>query len=134
MIPLLLAAFLQSGSPIVVRTIDRGTQSGIVTAREVTVRSEEEWAKLWSEHAASRARPSVDFSRDMVVGVFLGTRPTAGFGVQIAAVQEDADGLVVQYRETRPGRDAITAQVITSPFQLAAVPQRAGAVRFERVE
>jgi hypothetical protein len=116
------------------KTLDVGMESQIQEPHQLTARSGEEWAKLWREHAGERARPSVDFARDMVVGVFLGSRPTAGFGVQIVSAREDRGALVVQYRETRPPGGSISAQVLTSPYQLVTLPKRAGEIRFEKVE
>jgi protease stability complex PrcB-like protein len=52
--------------------------------------------------------------------------------VEITGASEQNGVLVVQYRETRPAGDAITAQVITSPFAIVALPKFAGDVRFER--
>jgi hypothetical protein len=68
----------------------------------------------------------------MVVGVFMGSRPSAGFAVEILAVEERAGATVVSYREKVPPRDAVAAQVITSAYQLVAVPRRMGEVRFEK--
>jgi hypothetical protein len=69
----------------------------------------------------------------MVVGVFLGARNTAGYSVEIVGYRENEGGLVVGYRETTPGADRVTAQIITSPFALAAVPRRSGEVTFQKV-
>ena len=69
----------------------------------------------------------------MVVGVFLGSRPTAGYSVEIVRTTEQPDGLVVEYREGSPARDMMTAQVITTPYHLVAVPKRTGEVKFEKV-
>jgi len=135
MLLFVLFAFLQgptSGSPM--KTLEAGMESQIEEPHQLTARTAEEWAKLWREHAGERARPSVDLSRDMVVGVFLGGRPTAGFGVQVVGTREDRGALVVQYRETRPPAGAITAQILTSPFQLVTLPKRAGDIRFEKIE
>ena len=68
----------------------------------------------------------------MVIGVFMGSRPSAGFAVEILAVEERAGATVVSYREKAPARDAVAAQVITSAYQLVAVPRRTGEVRFEK--
>ena len=131
-LPLLIAAGQASGVPM--KTIDQGTQSRVDEARTVVVRSDEEWAKLWRAHAPEKPRPPVDFSHDMVLGVFLGTRPTAGYGVEIVGTGEQpADSFVVQYRVASPARDAMTAQVITTPYHLVAVPTHASAVKFEKV-
>jgi PrcB C-terminal len=128
LVALSLVASMQGDVPI--RTIDKGTQSGVDAARTVVARTPEEWTAVWRAHAHGKPAPAVDFSREMIVGVFLGTRPTAGYGVEIAGAREDAGGLVVQYREGSPPRDAITAQVLTMPFHLVAVPKREGEVRF----
>jgi hypothetical protein len=128
-------ALLQgSGPAIPMKTIDAGMDSQIEEPRHVTARSAEEWAKLWRQHSWDREPPAVDFARDMVVGVYLGGRPTAGFGVQIVSTREDRGALVVQYRETRPPAGAITAQILTSPYQLVTLPKRAGDIRFEKIE
>ena len=129
-IPLLLVG-QPSATPMT--TIDQGTQSRVEEARNVVVRSDEEWAKLWRAHAPEKPRPPVDFSRDMVVGVFLGTQPTAGYGVEIVGTRELAGAVVVEYRVTSPARDAMTAQVLTMPYHLVAVPKRAGEVNFEKI-
>jgi hypothetical protein len=65
-----------------------------------------------------------------VVGVFLGTRPTAGFQVEITGVREQDGALVVEYVERRPPSDAMVAQVLTAPFHLVTVPRHEGPVRF----
>ena len=116
------------------RSIDRGVQSEVGAARRVTVRDREAWTALWRAHGSSRPLPDVDFSREMVVGVFLGSRPTAGFAVEIVGYREAGNDVVVQYRETSPAPDAITAQVIVSPYHLVAIPRRTGNVTFEQVK
>ena len=120
------------GAPM--RRLEKGSNSVIDDARQVTARTADEWAALWRQHAPDRPRPTVDFSKEMVVGVFMGSRPTAGFAVEIVGVNETPGGVVVRYRETRPSRDAMTAQVLTSPYDLVAVPTIAGTVTFEKVE
>lgn len=114
-----------------VRSIDKGAMSGVSAARQVTVSDRETWAALWREHAPARPLPDVDFSREMVAAVFLGTRPNAGFAVEIVGYHEEGGQIVVQYRETTPSVGAITAQVIVSPYHLVALPKRAGTITFE---
>lgn len=133
MMPLvLIAAMLQASTAM--RPIDRGPQSGITEPRQVTVRSAAEWESLWQMHAPQRPLPPIEFARDMVVGVFLGSRPTAGYTVDIARVRDEGGTTIVEYRETLPRPDAILAQVLTAPFVLVAIPARGGDVRFEKVK
>ena len=77
--------------------------------------------------------PKVDFSKEIVVGVFMGSRPTAGFAIEIVGTREEQGALVVQYKEARPARGLVTAQIITSAYHIAALPKRAGEVKFEPV-
>jgi hypothetical protein len=129
----ILAMALQMFTPPL-RTIDHGTMSNIGDARFVTIRDQAEWSALWRTHAPGKPLPAVDWSREMVVGVFVGTVPTAGFRVEIVGYREEGGRVVAGYRETPPARDAITAQVLTSPFALAAIPRRAGDVSFEKID
>ncbi len=116
------------------QTIDKGAASDIDEARQAVARTSGEWARLWKEHAGDRARPAIDFGRDMVVAVFLGTRPTAGYGVEVVDAAQDGGGIVVRYRETRPQPGMMTAQVLTSPYVIVAITKAPGDVRFETVE
>jgi hypothetical protein len=133
---LLLAIFGQANPSF--RVIDRGVQSFVDDRREAVARTSEEFAALWKQHEADKPAPAVDFTRDIVVAVFIGSRPTGGFGVEIADVVTAPDrSITVRYRERRPAGDAITAQVITSPYVFAAVPRPTSAdapIRFERID
>lgn len=131
MVPLLFAAFLQ-GAPAPLETVARDTMSAVEEPRQVAIRSAEEWAKLWAEHAGRGPAPRVDFTAKMVLAVFLGTRPSAGYAVEIVTTRADGAGLVVEWRERRPAADLMTAQVLTSPVHMVAVPKVAGAIRFEK--
>jgi hypothetical protein len=130
MIALLLAAMLQASVPV--RSLDKGASSQIDGARQAVARSAAEWSMLWSQHAGDQARPAVDFSKEMVVAVFLGTRPTAGFSVEVVGAREEGATLIVSYRESRPRPGTVAAQVLTSPFHFVAVA-RHGDVKWERV-
>lgn len=114
-------------------SIAQGSRSGIQDARTVVVRSAGEWQTLWKAHD-TEPPPNIDFSRDIVLGVFLGTRPTAGFSVQITAVTAKGTTAVVEFVESRPRRGVMTAQVLTSPFHLVTVPRQYASFEFRKVE
>jgi hypothetical protein len=132
---LLAAALLQGGTPAPsFRSLEKGTQSFVDQAVQVAARTVAEWDKVWKQHAPGRPQPQVDFSREMVVGVFAGTRNSAGYSVDIVSAEDQQGTLVVRYRETVPARGAVTAQIVTSPYQLVAVPKHDGTVRFEKMQ
>jgi hypothetical protein len=53
----------------------------------------------------------------IVIGAFLGPKPTPGYAATIRS-----DGGTFRIEEQRPGPDAILAQVLTTPFAVAAFP------------
>jgi len=139
----LVAALVQppapaaSASPTTVpsmKTIDKGDQSNMDDARQVAVKTEADWKALWQQHSPDRPRPSVDFTKEIVLGVFLGSRPTAGYGLEIVGTTETGGTLVVRYKQSMPPRGMMTAQVLTSPYHLVTVPFYPGTVKFEKAD
>ena len=111
-------------------TVAKGDVSGQQTSKQVTVRTGAEWKALWKDHAPAAQMPAVDFSKDMVVGIFLGSKPSAGHDVEIVGVRMQEQDLVVEYVQKQPGRGTMAAQMLTEPYHLVAVPKHTGTVRF----
>jgi hypothetical protein len=135
---LLSCCLAQSNVPAF-RTIDRGAQSNIESPRQAVALTAAEWDALWKAHSGpgrrgsgSGAPPHIDFDRETVVAVFMGSRPTGGFSVAIVSATERDETLVVAYNETSPQPGAIAAQVLTSPYHIVAVPKHTGPVTFEK--
>ena len=110
-------------APLPFTSIAKGFVSDQETPRQAVVRTPAQWQGLWNDHAPGDKLPAVDFATTMVVGVFLGTKPTAGYGVEIVGVKTDGDTLVVEYTERAPGRGTMAAQILTQPFHLVSVAQ-----------
>jgi hypothetical protein len=119
--------------PLEMKTIEKGTDSAVESAGQFTARTQKEWTALWRSHAWDRPLPGVDFARDMVVAVFMGSRPTAGYAVEIAGTRLQQGILIVEYREASPRAGAMTAQILTAPYHLATIPKFAGRVKFEKI-
>ena len=129
---LCLMAVTMSGQVPPPRTVDKGDFSNVDDAKQVVVRADAEWRALWRQHAGERELPHIDFGKEMIVGVFMGSRPTAGYDTVITKTLEANGVLRVWYRERTPARGLILAQVLTSPFHLVAVPKTASEVKFEK--
>ena len=132
MLPVLVLMLTMQASSI--QTIVTDMMSQVESPGQVVARTPAEWTKLWREHAGETAVPEVDFASRTVVAVFLGTRSSAGYLVEITGTRHDKGALVVEWRERRPEPDQVSAQVITSPAHIATIPKFAGAIRFEKVE
>lgn len=130
-LPLIVLLALAAGPAVT--TVARGSMSAITGPREVVVRSSADWNALWKEHGSTQPVPAVDFSKELVAAVFLGSRPTGGFSVEVVGARVEGDALIVEYVEQRPGRDSIVSQVLTSPFHIVKLPAHKGPVRFQGV-
>ena len=132
---LVLAFAMQTGpSKSAIVTIVTDGMSGVEMPKQVAARTPAEWAALWRQHAGDTALPKVDLASRTVVAVFLGTRSSAGYAVEITGTRHDKGGLIVEWRERRPEPGSISAQVLTSPAHIATIPKFAGVIRFEKVE
>lgn len=135
MIELLLGVLMlsQTGQPAV-KTIVNDAMSRVEEPRTMVARNDAEWASLWRAHAGDAAAPKVNFETTTVVAVFLGSRMSAGFAVEITGTHPQGAALVVEWAERRPSRDQVSAQVITTPAAIAAIPKFAGEIRFEKAK
>jgi hypothetical protein len=131
----LTVGVMNAQTPPEPRTIEKGDQSNVEDAKQVLARSGAELRVLWQQHAPDRPAPSIDFSKEMVVAVFMGSRPNAGFSTAIVSATAAAGVLIVRYSETRPKPGAIAAQVLTFPYHIVAIPKAdVRDVKFEKVE
>jgi RNA polymerase sigma factor (sigma-70 family) len=111
--------------------------SGQAAPLHLVLRSQEAWEVAWA--VAHRPVdpppvPKVDFTKHMVLAVFLGTRPTGGYRAGIAGVVESSATWTVTVRETRPGPDQFVPQAETRPCLLVVVPRFEGKVVFRNAE
>jgi hypothetical protein len=112
--------------------IAHGPLSNGSAARESVVRNPEEWGAMWASLPTKQAAPQVAFDQMMVVGVFVGNRPTTGYKVEITGARKDGAELVVLWREIPPAEGASVNATVTTPFAVAGLPRHDGPVRFEK--
>lgn len=112
-----------SGVTIPFKTLMKGQYSGVRDPLQIVIQTQDEWEKFWKRHSSTEAnpppRPYVDFSTEMVVGVFLGEKSTGGYSVEITKAERSNSNLYIYYREKSPPRDAIVTQALTQPYYLA---------------
>lgn len=115
-------------------SLNTDQMSGIDRPEQVIARTADQFQSLWQRHAPGRPAPSVNFASQMVLAVFLGSRPSGGYEVAITEVRAEAGALVVRWTERRPAPGQMAAQVLTAPSHFVTVPRHTGEVRFERVD
>ena len=93
------------GQPLQIRRIGQYGASGITTPARLIIRDDSSYARFWASLGAGD-RPSVDFSRDIVIAVAAGQRATGGNAIAVERVTRTGDGLAVEVVETSPARAA----------------------------
>jgi hypothetical protein len=119
------------------QTIAASSYTGVTQAKNVVARDAASWAALWTDYignpppnATVLARPDVDFSKYMVVGVFNGYPSSACQSIAVQRVDDRAGQLQVSYTVTVPGPATMCLAAVISPGQLVLVPYSDGAVQF----
>jgi hypothetical protein len=120
----------QTESSVPFTVLDIGQFSGVDTAQNVTIKDDVAWNALWAQHAGGTP-PPVDFSKNIVVAVFLGQRASTAFSVRIDFIEKlyatcvGCDDLfdygVVYVEEELQGKHCVFSSIITTPFVIAEV-------------
>ena len=125
----LATAALQSGG---VETIAKDRMSSVDEAGFAVAFNQAEWGALWRKHAGShvpdKPLPKIDLTTRTVVAIFLGSRPTAGYDIEILGTEREGATVTVQWAEVRPKERLLLAQVLTSPALIASIPKGEGVV------
>lgn len=112
----------------------KGNHCGITEPKRIVVTDAKNWSELWKQLHKSKIPmpevPAVDFTKNMVIAVFMGQKPTSGYAVQIVEVAQNDGEIVVKVRKTTPPKGSIVLQVLTQPFHIVVVPKSKAQVRF----
>ena len=112
----------------------KGSHCGIAEPKQIVITDPSEWAKLWQQVHRNKFPapnlPPVDFSKNMVLAVFMGQKPTSGYAIQISEVSKLNGEVVAKVRETSPPKGSIVLQVITQPFHIVVIPKVDAKVKF----
>jgi len=100
---------------------------------QFVVLTERGWIKFWAEHHPGEVSPDVDFSKNMVVGVFLGQRPADQFSVEITGTRLLSNAFMVDYAERVPPPGTFQVAVEVYPYTVKVVPQSKLPVKFNKL-
>jgi PrcB C-terminal len=98
-----------------------GSDSSLVRLDRNTQSFNQTWKIMNGNFVPVPSAPNVDFSRNKVLTVFLGQRPTGGYSIVLASAKLDGQTLVVSANVRNASAGAVTTQVITSPFSSVLV-------------
>jgi hypothetical protein len=116
-----------SEASLPIRSIAKGGFSGIQEPKQEVITDKKIWEQFWSKHSnltrPATALPEVDFAKEMVIAVTMGTKRTGGYAVEVVSVQPADKKLKIAVKYTSPPPGAMTIQALTAPFHFVAVPK-----------
>jgi len=95
------------------------------------IRSVEQWREFQTAQRLNWPI-AVDFNRDMIVAVLLGTRNTGGYKVHISDVRATDWMIEVTYSEIPPQANQSVNQALTNPYVLSVIAQSQAPVVFSK--
>lgn len=112
----------------------KGSASGVDRHLLTVVRDVNAFGELWAEHslgfAPQPAQPDVAFGTDMVIGAFMGERPTGGYSIEIEDVRENDEFIVVEVEMETPGDNCDVTQAVTQPHHMIVLADSEKLVQF----
>lgn len=60
----------------------------------------------------------INFTEEMIIGVFIGEKPTGGYDVEVIEVLDRKEHIELLLKIVEPGPDDIVTEAITSPYHI----------------
>ncbi len=127
-VPTDVGAFRPAPRDVPFEVVARGQQAtGVAAPVYQLLRTEAELATAWNRaYGASLQpppQPGADLERETLLAIFLGSKPTGGFGAEVRGVTLEGADLFVDLDLTEPAPGSMVTQVRTSPWLLLRVPR-----------
>ncbi|KQO33016.1 hypothetical protein ASF10_19650 [Flavobacterium sp. Leaf82] len=102
----------------------------------ILVGSEERMKTLFTKHENSCPNSTeipIDFSKDMLVGIFAGLKPTNGYSIKITTIVENKCEILINYYEKAPQAGETLVSAPSYPSDFILIPRSSKAVLFNKV-
>lgn len=113
-------------TPVSFTELEVGTyaQEGPTERKNIAARDTESFERLWKmAHGNQKiATPTIDFSKEYVIGVFAGPQSSGGHAIAVQQVTDLGDTRTVAVTFTTPGAGCVATEALTAPYQLIRVP------------
>lgn len=106
-----------------------------IPAQERVFTDLECWHSFWAKYDLDKV-PKVDFRTRLVAAVFLGAKPSPGYGVEISKITYDPQKkrTIIHIVELLPDPELAYAGVIVYPADIVIFPAKSGKVQFARTK
>jgi len=100
--------------------------------REDLLDSAESFNQAWKTFHPQEDPPEVDFTKNAVVLLLAGQKPTSGYSIHVTHLEENEDQEYVWYRVETPSAGSVVTQMITHPWTLQIIPKSSKPVVFQK--
>lgn len=100
-----------------------------IPAQKVIFRDQKSWQMFWEKYG-KEAAPQIDFTKYVVVGVFLGPKPNPGYGVEIAQIQKSGSEISIHIIGYIANPKYDYPSVIVYPYHIVFFPKTEGEIVF----
>lgn len=101
----------------------------------VVVASDEKMNYYFTKHENTCPNPSdpnIDFTKDYLVGIFSGLKPTSGYAIKITSIIENNCEILISYYEKGPQAGEEITQTPTNPSDFILIPKTSKPILFNR--
>lgn len=107
------------------------------TSGVITIQTQEKMDSFFTKNETScgdTTIPStVDFSKNNLIGIFSGTKPTTGYQIKISSILENDCEVVVQFYEKEPAENSENEQALNNPYDFVLIPKTTKPIYFNKV-
>lgn len=114
------------------KLIDETQFSNITTTKNVVIKDQSAWQKLWAEHKNNNSiAPSIDFTKNMVIAIFSGSKSC--FGIENLRAWSSDTTFNVTYHNPLPGPATACPAVVLTPSSMIEVPLSNQLIEFNAI-
>ncbi len=99
------------------------------------VMSEDKMNSLFTKHENScpvASDPTIDFTKNMLVGVFAGVKATSGYNIKMTSIVQNNCEIIISYYESGPQSGEATYSTPTYPSDFIVIPKSAKTIIFKK--
>lgn len=117
------------------KTTDNEQISAIKQSKNLVIKDQATWASVWKEHkTTAQELPNIDFSKNMLMAVFLGEKPSACHSLRDLTIWRSDGKINVSYNETMPGPLTKCAYMLVAPAIIVEIPKSDEPVEFNGIK
>lgn len=124
----------KAGTQMPFERVARDSFSGVHGKKNVVIKDEAAWSRLWAEHIAGRSPapelPKIDFANKMLVGVFAGDSGSGCHTILIPHVVAGPSSIKVEVDERELQTFDVCPAVVTQAMQIVAIDRSDITVEF----